>query len=79
MSEYSIAIENCNSIEKAEIKISKGALNIKYGPNGLGKSTIARAIVASVLNNGSLQNLKPFKYRSVVGQHEPVVRGAENI
>ncbi|WP_297482754.1 AAA family ATPase [Ferrovum sp.] len=79
MSAYTIAIENCNSIEKAEITISEGALNIKYGPNGLGKSTIARAIIASVANNDSLQNLKPFKYRGVAGQHEPVVRGAENI
>jgi len=37
MSSYAIKIENCNSIEKAEITISQGALNIKYGPNGLGK------------------------------------------
>lgn len=79
MSDYSIGIENCNSIESAEITISKGALNIKYGPNGLGKSTIARAIVASVANDGSLQNLKPFKYRNVAGQHEPIVRGIQNI
>lgn len=79
MSEFTIEIENCNSIEKAAIKIFEGALNIKYGPNGLGKSTIARAIVASVANNGSLQNLKPFKYRGMAGQHEPVVRGVGNI
>ncbi len=78
MSDYSIAIENCNSIDSTEITISVGTLNIKYGPNGLGKSTIARAIAASVANDGSLQNLKPFKYRSVAGQHEPAVRGAEN-
>ncbi|WED74812.1 AAA family ATPase [Aeromonas allosaccharophila] len=61
MSGYLIEIENCNSIDKAEINIFKGALNIKYGPNGLGKSTIARAIVASVTKDGSLHNLKPFK------------------
>ncbi|MCA8320498.1 AAA family ATPase [Burkholderia cepacia] len=79
MGTFAVEIENCNSIEKAAITISEGALNIKYGPNGLGKSTIARAIVASVANNGSLQNLKPFKYRSMAGQHEPVVRGVENI
>lgn len=78
MSAFAIEIENCNSIEKAEITISKGTLNIKYGPNGLGKSTIARSIVASVVNNGALQNLKPFKFRTMNGQHEPVVRGAEN-
>ena len=76
---YAIKIENCNSIEKAEITISKGVLNIKYGPNGLGKSTISDAILASVANNGTLQDLKPFKYRALVGQHDPVVYGTENI
>ena len=57
MDAFAIEIENCNSIEKATITISEGALNIKYGPNGLGKSTIARAIVAAVANNQSLQKL----------------------
>ena len=76
---YTIKIENCNSLEKAAISISKGVLNIKYGPNGLGKSTISDAILASVANNGTLQDLKPFKYRALVGQHDPVVYGAENI
>lgn len=79
MADYSIVIENCNSIERAEIAIHEGALNIKYGPNGLGKSTIARAIIASVANDGSLDNLKPFKYRAVPGENNPVVRGAEDI
>lgn len=76
---YAIKIENCNSIEKAEISISKGVLNIKYGPNGLGKSTISDAILASVANNGTIQDLKPFKYRALVGQYDPVVYGTENI
>lgn len=76
---FTIEIENCNSIEKAEIAIAEGTLNIKYGPNGLGKSTIARAIIASVANNGALQGLKPFKYRAIDGEYNPVVRGAENI
>jgi ABC-type Mn2+/Zn2+ transport system ATPase subunit len=79
MSVTLITIDNCNSIEKAEVTISEGVLNIKYGPNGLGKSTISRAIVASVANDGSLQNLKPFKYRALTGQHEPAVCGTENI
>ena len=76
---YTIKIENCNSIESTEIAIKKGTLNIKYGPNGLGKSTIARSIIASVAKDGSLQSLKPFKYRATAGQYEPVVNGAENI
>lgn len=40
MTDYEITIENCNSIDKAKIEIKRGVLNIKYGPNGLGKSTI---------------------------------------
>jgi ABC-type cobalamin/Fe3+-siderophores transport system ATPase subunit len=45
--DYAIAITNCNSITEAEITLRRDSLNIKYGPNGIGKSTIARA---SVLN-----------------------------
>lgn len=33
-----IKILNCNCISEAEIDIEEGALNIKYGPNGTGKS-----------------------------------------
>lgn len=79
MTTCSIQIKNCNSIEIADISISKGKLNIKYGPNGLGKSSIAKAIFASVAGDGSLQNLKPFKYRALDGQNNPSVDGAQNI
>ncbi len=65
MSVYRIKIDNCNSIEKAEVSLSEGALNIKYGPNGLGKSTISRAIAASVANNGSLKKSKAIQISSV--------------
>ena len=76
---FSVQIRNCNSIESAEIKITKGTLNIKYGPNGLGKSSIAKAIQATVSNDGSLQELKPFKYRAVEGAFDPSVTGVEGI
>lgn len=79
MTTYQISIKNCNSIESTEISIVKGALNIKYGPNGLGKSSIVKAIVASIANDGTLQNLKPFKHRSLPGQHEPTVSGLGDI
>jgi Fe-S cluster assembly ATPase SufC len=39
-----IKITNCNNIEVGEIKISSNKLNIKFGINGTGKSTITRAI-----------------------------------
>lgn len=79
MTTYNVAIKNCNSIESAEISILKGTLNIKYGPNGLGKSSIAKAIYASVANDDSLRRLKPFKHRSFEGMNEPAVTGIENI
>lgn len=31
MADYQIKIENCNSIDCADIVIKKGSLNIKYG------------------------------------------------
>jgi energy-coupling factor transporter ATP-binding protein EcfA2 len=74
-----ITIENCNSIEKANIEITEGTLNIKYGPNGLGKSTIAKAIFASAVDHELLKILKPFKYRASEGHNEPFVAGAEHI
>ena len=79
MSAFTIHIKNCNSIESAEIRINKGTLNIKYGPNGLGKSSIAKAILASVSDDGTLQKLKPFKHRVFAGQFDPSVVGVEDI
>ncbi len=43
LSDLVICIKDCNSIAEAQITLRRGALNIKYGPNGIGKSTIARA------------------------------------
>ena len=68
---YQILVENCNSISKGNIEISEGKLNIKYGINGTGKTTIAKAIeimneenLADVLiiarGGGSLEDLWPF-------------------
>ena len=79
MSAFTVQIKNCNSIEHAEIRITKGALNIKYGPNGLGKSSIAKSIVATVNDDDTLQKLKPFKYRLLAGQFDPSVTGVEDI
>ena len=79
MTIHSIKIKNCNSIESAEIQINTGTLNIKFGPNGLGKSSIAKAIQSAVASDGSLSRLKPFKHRMQQGQNEPEVTGVENI
>ncbi len=39
-----VEVTNCNNISSAKIEISKNSLNIKYAPNGTGKSTLAKAI-----------------------------------
>lgn len=60
-----INIENCNNIDIGKIEIIPKYLNIKYGINGTGKSTIANSIRYCIEDskNGSntLNNLKSFK------------------
>lgn len=56
---YSINIKNCNSICCGEIKIEQNKLNIKYGINGTGKTTIAKAL-RSIADNDELQKLQSF-------------------
>jgi energy-coupling factor transporter ATP-binding protein EcfA2 len=76
---HKISISNCNSIDRADVDIVDGALNIKYGPNGLGKSTIAKAILAHVRADGTLQDLVPFKNREKPNAAPPKVEGADHI
>ena len=41
---YQIKVENCNNIREGMINIVLNKLNIKYGINGTGKTTLAKAI-----------------------------------
>lgn len=59
MTEKKLEIFNCNNIAEAKISITENALNIKFGCNGTGKSTISEAIRLKVEGN-SLDVLKPF-------------------
>ena len=72
-------IQNCNSIDKAVISIEVGRLNIKYGTNGTGKSTIALAVAFGSKPDADLSQLTPFKYRSgdPMTSHKPSIEGAE--
>lgn len=56
-----IKIENCNNITAGLINIEKDKLNIKFGINGTGKSTMAKAIQYKVENEENLSSLLPFK------------------
>ncbi len=75
-----LIIKNCNNIEEASINIEEKHLNIKYGINGTGKSTIAKAIEKKVSNNGDLNDLMPFKYRDKNPEGIlPIIEGADSL
>lgn len=77
--DYSITIRDCNSIDEAAIALRRGALNIKYGPNGIGKSTIARALTLRAEGGDQLaEKLTPFKHRDK-DVPRPSVQGADEI
>lgn len=56
---YQIKINNCNNIMQGDIQITKNKLNIKYGINGTGKTTISRAI-ALANDENALQELRSY-------------------
>ncbi|ROT96432.1 hypothetical protein EB810_00150 [Altererythrobacter sp. FM1] len=79
MTVIQIVISNCNSVDRAEVALEKGTLNIKYGPNGLGKSTIAKAIVSQIRGDGTLADLVPFKNRGKPEAPAPLVEGIDEL
>lgn len=61
MGEVTIEIKNCNCIKSADIKLEEGTLNIKYGSNGTGKSTISKAVFLKTHGSEEeLQTLLPY-------------------
>mgnify|MGYP000586725808 CR=1 FL=1 len=76
-----IDIQNCNNLDSAKVFIDKGKLNIKFAPNGTGKSTIAKAVLLSVKGEPSLLNeLMPFKLRKDNPEKlKPEVNGTETL
>ncbi|MQW01354.1 AAA family ATPase [Sinorhizobium medicae] len=79
MTQLTVVISNCNSVDRAEISVLQGRLNIKYGPNGLGKSTLAKAIVSQIRGDGTLQDLVPFKSRGKADALPPSVQGIDDM
>ena len=54
-----IKVRNCNNIVDGEIDIDRNKLNIFFGRNGTGKSTIAKAILLGS-EDKSLSGLTPY-------------------
>lgn len=77
-----IDIKNCNNIETGKVLIKEKTLNIKHAINGTGKSTIAKAILASVSDRDQgtkqLLELTPFKHLEP-NTATPEIAGTENI
>lgn len=77
-----IEIKNCNNVDNAKIALEAGVLNIKYGINGTGKSTIAKALQFSVKDKADgtseIHALQQFK---CIGNSEnmPSVSGIDSI
>lgn len=61
-----ITISNCNNVSNGTITIEKNNVNIKYGINGTGKSTIANAIKYKVLREEDITKLKPFNTEETI-------------
>lgn len=76
-----IIVRNCNNIKSAELSIVEKKLNIKFAPNGTGKSTISKAIQFSSSDDQQvLSDLLPFKLREHNPEDlSPNVSGAEHI
>jgi ABC-type Mn2+/Zn2+ transport system ATPase subunit len=74
-----IEVKNCNNLDLAVISLKNQKLNIKFAPNGTGKSTIARAVLLGAKGDQSLlSELIPFKLRKVNPENQqPEVKGAE--
>lgn len=73
-------IKNCNNIDEANVVIIERKLNIKFAPNGTGKSTIANAIRLQIEDPSSLGSLMPFKLREDNPKGTmPAITGADEL
>ncbi len=71
---------NCNNITTGQVEIAEDCLNIKYGVNGTGKSTISKVIEAFVNNDESLkEELIPYSNIGDTSASSPNVSGLESI
>ena len=67
-----IEINNCNNIKHAKINIKENTLNIKYGINGTGKTTIGKAIQLNSIDKNELSKLNSFCNNI---KNEPEIKG----
>lgn len=75
-----VIIENCRSIDRASISIEPGKLNVKFAPNGTGKSSIAKALVSATEDSAD-PGLVPFKWlkEGSAEKHPFTVNGMDEV
>lgn len=78
-----VNLQRCNNIETGSVEIREQTLNLKYAINGSGKTTIAKAIRASIntrlgIEKETLSELTSFKYRKDASC-APQITGTETI
>ena len=81
MTSIRIGIKNCNNLDSAIISLAPKELNIKFAPNGTGKSTIARALLLGAKGDKDpLRELMPFKLKKKNPDNkQPEINGAESL
>lgn len=68
---HTITINNCNNVSSATLDVAEGQLTVVFGANGMGKSSIARAVAAQAGVPGeNLEDLTPYG-----GELDPSVSG----
>lgn len=72
MAEHTISIKNCNNIIRADVSLTERTLNIKFGYNGTGKSTICEAIRLKI-EDKDLSVLTPFNATEAKEGYTPSV------
>lgn len=74
-----IEISNCRNLKKAAIELTEGALNVKYAPNGTGKSSLALGIEYAVDGDDALRDrVVPFDNRGMQDAPSFSAAGLEN-
>jgi len=76
VAEHTISIKNCNNIISTDISLTESTLNIKFGYNGTGKSTICEAIRPMIKDcTGLCTNIRRRKQESIHQQFQMRIFG----
>lgn len=57
---WRIHLENCANISKGEVEVESGKINLKFGHNGIGKTTILKSLEVAISNSSKRSELIPY-------------------